>query len=404
MNSLRVAILGLVAIAATGCMRYTPSPVEPSVALRSSRPPAGPISYEAAVRWAIEHNPELRALAWRADAVAWSPASEPLAIGVGRGSDTRAEAGLSLDALSLLGLGTRRAEEALACARRDESWMAFHERARAIAGEIAELYAVDAAMAAMPPYPAVGIDVRAFVNAGLDAPASEAAALATESDVRTENAERATQRRAFRSAVARLLGLGDAAIELAPTAPNWPTIPKVAPEALATTRIDVQRRVASFEVADRALRRAVAAQWPGLVLEPQVALDPSTLFGLVTLRIPIGAGREVRAAESEREAARADVDAAVLAALQDARDATDRFAQAERLTVAARTRLDASTRLGAATKTRLQVAGGSVTETLFAQDAVLASAKALREALVDEARARARAAVANGWPSPLATP
>ena len=404
MRFLRATILGLFALAATGCMRYTSSPVDPSVALRSSRPPAGPIPYEAAVRWAIEHNPELRALAWRADAAAWSPASEPVEIGAGRGSDTRSEAGLSLDALSLLGLGTRRAEVALACARRDESWMAFHERARAIAGEIAEWYAVDAALAEMPPYPAVGIDVRAFVNAGLDAPASEAAALATESDVRTENAERATQRRAVRSAVARLLGLGDATLELAPTATNWPAMPKIAPETLATTRIDVQRRLASFEVADRALRRSVAGQWPGLVLGPQVALDPTTLFGTVKLRIPVGAGREVRAAESVREAARAEVEVAVLAALQDARDTSDRLAQAERLTVAARTRFDASTRLGDATRVRLSVAGGSVTETLFAQDAVLASAKALREALVNEARARARAAVANGWPSPLAAP
>lgn len=397
-------ICAVVVATTSACVRYTPAPVDATTALRAPRPPVGPIAYDTAVRWALEHNPELRALRLRANAAGFPPAAEPLEAGSGRGSDKRFEAGLSFDALSLLGIGTRPADEALACARRNEGWMAFQERARFIAGEIAEQYAVDAALATLQASPAVGIDARAFVDAGLDVPASEAAARATEADVRTEYAERDSQRRAIRSALARLLGTSDPKLDLLQVAPGWPTVPQATDATLVATRSDVQRRLAAFEVADRGLRRAVVTQFPGLVLEPQLAADPTTLFGMVKLRIPVGADGEVRAAESEREAARADVDAVVLAALQDARDSLERLRQAERVTASARVRLDAATRLGEATKVRLKFAGGSVMETLFAQDAVLAAEKSMREALVDEARARTRAAIATGWPSPNAGP
>jgi hypothetical protein len=341
------------------CVSYRAAPVHPGEALRSPSPGPGPLGFEDAVRWSVDHNPELRALRSRVGAVG-VPLGEPIEVGAGANEDGRANVGLAVD--------------------------------------LAEAFAVEGALAALRD-PDSKVDASAYVQAGLESGAAETAASATRAEWAAEAAAREAERTSNRSAVARLLGIGEGA---SPTLrlpdPQWPAVPEPTPAALIAGRADIQRLVAAFEVADAELRRAVAGQYPGLLLEPQVAFDPTALFGAVRLRIPVGASAQVRTAECAREAARADAEAGVLAALDEARRARARHRSALATLAAARTRVDASGQILRATRTRLEVSSGSVIETVFAADAVVAGARSLREASIEEARTRVRAAAAAGWP------
>ena len=380
------------------CVGYRAAPLSIDRPLQRAQPLPVPLSFEAAVRYAVEHNPDLVALRARADAVNVRPPREPIEVGAGVDSDHRFEASAALDALSLLGLGTRPADLALACARRSEAWLAHHARAREIAGEIAEAFAVERALLGLTE-PDLAIDAAAYVRAGLEGTVAEAADKATKADWAAERAQRTAERHANRLALARLLGIGSGE-EPVPVAVDdtWPPIENPAPSALIRARADVQHRIGAFEVADRELRRAVAAQYPTLVLEPGVAADPTSLFGAVRLKIPVGARGEVRSAEAAREAARSDVDSVILDAVREAGESRARYEAAVVARAAAVQRLDASGALFRAGRTRVQVAAGSVIETVLSADAVVGAARNLREAVLDEARARVRAARAAGWP------
>jgi outer membrane protein TolC len=363
-----------------------------------------PLSFEEAVRIAVERNPDLVALRARVDAVNANPAPGPIEVGAGVDADHRPEATASLDALSLLGLGTRRADRALAHARREEARLAHHARAREIAGEIAEAFAVERALSSLFE-PQTAVDASAYVRAGLEGSVAERLAAATQADWDAEVAERAAAKAANRLALARLLGAPPGTVVVPePPAEPWPPLSDAEPATLLATRADVQRRVAAFETADRELRRAVAAQKPGILLEPGIAADPTSLFGAVRLRIPVGAGREVLAADAAREAARAQVDAAILDAVRDAGTSRARHEAAGAARSAAERRLSVSVELLRAQKARLEVETGSVIELLFTADGVVDAAGSHREALLEEARARVRAARDVGWPAPAAGP
>lgn len=394
----RLLVVSLVALAC-GCARYQPAPVNPQLALAGSLPAAGPLGFEEAVRWTVEHNPELRALRSRVGAVG-APPGEPVEVGAGANEDGRANVGASIEALSLLGIGPRAADRSVAAARRSEAWALHHERARALAVDLAEAFAVERALTSLP-QPEYEVDVSAFIQAGLESSAAETATSATRAEWDAEVALREAERASNRSGFARLLGLGThTAPPMTLESPDWPVVPEPAPAALTAARADIQRLVAAFEVADAELRRAVAGQYPGLLLEPEVALDPTALFGAVRLRLPIGAGAQVRAAQCAREAARADVEAGVLAALDEARRARAAHHGATVALRSARLRAEASVQVLRAARTHLEASSGSVIDVVFAADAVVAAARALREASVEEARARVRAAAAGGWPRP----
>jgi outer membrane protein TolC len=170
--------------------------------------------------------------------------------------------------------------------------------------------------------------------------------------------------------------------------------------AIVAARADIQRRIAAFETADRELRLAVRGQYPSLILEPGLAFDPATLFGAVRLNLPTGMSGAVRAAESAREAARAEVESAVLDALREAGEARARWTAAGAALSAVRKRVDASSALLASSRLRLEVASGSPVETVLAADAVVDVAAGLRATIVEDARARVRAARTAGWPGP----
>jgi hypothetical protein len=400
-SRLRIVVFASAALGlAAGCASYRPAPLDVDRPLRSTDAPPKPLTFDAAVRFAVEHNPDLLALRERAGAVNVDLPREPVEVGAGADSDHRFEAGLSFDALSLLGLGRRPAELALACARRSEAWLAHHARAREIAGEIAEAFAVERALAALAD-PDVAIDPSVYVRAGLETAVADSAATATKADWTAEQAVRTADRRANRAALARLLGLASADAIVMTTQPDpWPEITTPSPAALIAARADVQRSIGQFEVADRELRRAVAAQYPTLLLEPSVAADPTTFFGAARLVIPVGAASEVRAMESAREAARHDVEGVILDAMREADESRARHDAAQVRLSAAVQRLSASSALFSASRTRIQVASGSVIESVFAADAVVSAATSVREASVEAARARVRAARSSGWPAP----
>ena len=389
----------LMGLAVAACAAYRPAPLDVERPMRACPDsPKSPIGFEDAVRLAIARNPDLVALRARAAAVNVRPPAEPVEVGVGRDSDKRAEAMLSLDALSLLGLGVRSADRVLARARRDEAWIEHHARAREVAGEIAETYAVERALSGLAE-PDIHLDASAYVRAGLETSAAESATAATEADWKTEKSAREAERGVNRLMLARLLGLPPG-VEVAPrpAGQDWPAVPAVTPAALIQSRPDVQRKIAAFEVADRELRRAVAAQYPSVLLEPGLASDPTTFFGTVRLRIPVGASSAVVAAEQGREAARSDVESAVLDAVREAGEAKIRHQVAGIALASANRRLSASVELLKASRGRLEFASGSVIETVFAADAVVAAARSVRDALMTEARARVRAARSAGWP------
>lgn len=398
-----LASVALAAAVVAGCARYRAAPLDVERPLRPPATPAPttPWTYDEAVRWAVEHNPDLVALRARVGAVNASPGREPVEAGGGVDMDGRWGVDASFDALSLLGLGTRPYEVALACARRDEARLEHHARAREIAGEIAEAFVVERSLAALAA-PDYRVDVSAFVRAGLEAGAADTASAATASSGEAEEAARDAERRANRLAFARLLGLPPGAEpRLAPVAADWPAVPEPSPSALAAARADVQRKVAAFETADRDLRRAVRAQYPSVMIEPGLAFEPSSAFGAVRLKLPVGMAPEVRALESAREAARADVESAVLDAVRDAGEARVRWGATGPALVAARKRVDSAAALLRGARVRLEVASGSPIETVMSADAVVDAAVGLRTAVLEEARARVRAARAAGWPGPV---
>jgi len=396
---IRVGVALVALVGSLGCARYRAAALDVARPLRpgaTSAPSVG--TFEAAVQYAVEHNPDLAALRAHAMAVNVDPPREPVEGSAGVDSDHRGELGISVDALSLLGLGTRPYEVALACARRNEATLAHHERARAVAGEIAEALVVERALGALAE-PEYRVEVGAFVRAGLEAGSAETAAAATGEAWKAELAERVAERTSGRLALVRALGLPPGSeVRVATVPAAWPDVPEPSPAALVATRADIQRRIAAFETADRELRLAVRRQYPSLILEPGLAFDPVTLFGAVRLRLPTGTSGAVRAAEAAREAARAEVESAILDAQREAGEARARWTATDAALAAARKRVEAASALLASSRLRLEVASGSPVETVLAADAVVGAAAGLRAATLEEARARVRAARAAGWP------
>jgi hypothetical protein len=126
-------------LVASACVAYRPAPVSTEGLLaEAATPPTTPLTFEDAVRFALEHDPDLRAL--RARAAAVNPRRVPEPVGVDAGVDMmrRPEAGLMLDATSILGIGPAGGDRALARARVAEAVLRHHERAWEVAASIAE--------------------------------------------------------------------------------------------------------------------------------------------------------------------------------------------------------------------------------------------------------------------------
>ncbi|MCK6460706.1 MAG: hypothetical protein L6Q95_12535, partial [Planctomycetes bacterium] len=187
------------------CVSYEARPLDlEATVLEAPAPPAGALPYGKAVEWAVLHNPDILALRKRAAAVNVSVPPEPPGFAAGVDSDQDPEMILVLDVFSLLGMGRRGADKALARARQDEAWMAHHERAREIAAEIAEAYEIERVLGSLP-MPEAAFDPAPYVRAGFAPASAESVMAATAESLRAERQRRDAERAANRLALLRLL-------------------------------------------------------------------------------------------------------------------------------------------------------------------------------------------------------
>lgn len=381
------------------CVHYKAAPLDmEATVLDAPKPPEGSLPYERAVEWAVLHNPDLLALRKRAAAVNVSVPPEPPEISAGVDSDQNPELILVLDVFSLLGMGRRGADKALARARQNEAWMAHHERAREIAGEIAEAYEVERVLAALP-MPEAAFDPAPYVRAGFAPASAESVMKATAESLRAEGQRRDAERAANRLRLLRLLGASPlATVEIAPFGSPSPELATPDWRAILKARADLQRQLASYEVAEKEFRRAVAEQYPALVVSPSVGGDPMDFFGAVAITLPFGASKEARAAESARDAARLELQGAVLDGLRDAEAARHEAVAATAELAAATMRRAAQQEILRTARAELEGREGSFLDVIFSIEGLIDAAAAEREAALEEVRARLSAARAAGWP------
>jgi hypothetical protein len=381
------------------CVSYKAAPVDmEATVLEAPKPPEGALPYDKAVEWAVLHNPDLLALRKRAAPVNLSVPPEPPELEAGIDSDQNPELILVLDVFSLLGMGRRGADKALARARQNEAWMAHHERAREIAGEIAEAYEIERVLAALP-MPEAAFDPAPYVRAGFAPASAESVMAATAEALRAERQRRDAERAANRLALLRLLGAAPlATVEIAPADAPWPEPPTADWRLILKSRADLQRQLAAYEVAEGEFRRAVAEQYPALVVSPSVGGDPLDFFGAVAITLPFGASKEARAAEAARDAARLELQGAVLDGLRDAETARHEAAAAASELAAARMRRSAQDEILRTALAELEGRSGSFLDVVFSVEGLIDAAAAEREAALAEVRARLAAARAAGWP------
>ena len=397
-----VALLALPACArspAHGALR--PLGVTPTSARASlPPPPQGELAFETAVRQLVARHPELIAL--RAEAAAIDP--DPARVRIDAEARVRdGEVGdvmLGTEVLALLGLGPRGAQIALARALREEACLLVHERARARVGELAEAYAVHAALEALPPLPSAP-DLATWREAGLASDALNEAAAGVAEALDVEASLRSIELGRAREAVSVLVG-STPADDVHPVAPSepWPPVAAGSEDALVLARGDLLRRLAAVTVAERALRVAAQQQWPDLMLKLGQGIDPSTPLQTIGLSIPLDAPRKVAVARRRRDAVAKRLDEGVHTALAEtaaaARDAEAAQARVRGVVADLRT-VDA---LVTAERARLDTTPDALSAWVEVQGRRATLLRAERESRVAAARARVRAAVAAGWPSP----
>ncbi|MCC7140168.1 MAG: hypothetical protein IT460_17235 [Planctomycetes bacterium] len=396
------ASLSVLAAGSGGCRAYRPAPLADAVRLtrEPEEAPPGPLTFDDAANWACLHNPKVLAAAARAQASALEPGRAPIGFGVGLDSDGRGEAEAELDLTSIVGIGTAAARRRLVASIEAEALRALDAVVRTNTIALAEAFAVEREIRSLPPIEAPP-DPQAFVRAGLETSAAERTVNAIRLAHRSATAARESALVASRTALAEALGLTGA-----PPPPivvpdeSWPPVPADVDPSAVADRADVRRSAASFDVADAELRRAVAAQYPDLVLAPGLALDPSAMFGAVRLRLPVGAGRQVVAAEALREAARHEYAATVATAVADLRRTRAAWEASVASRAAARARFEADADLLHAARLRLETGDSGLMELVLAARDLVDAGDDLRDAAVEVGRARVAVAVATGWPGP----
>lgn len=394
------ALLALLALPA--CVRYRPLVLDaPSTASRFPTLPGGALAFPEAVPLLVRQNPDLARLRAEAAAVNLSPGPEPLAFTteVEDGEVTKTRIGT--DVLSLLGIGPRRAQRALACALEHEAVLRHHARARDLVASLAEAYAVDRVLATLAS-PRPDFDPQAFERAGLASKATVAAAAGVFGEAEAEETVVRTMREDLRREIARLVGASpESRIEPVTVPADWPPLPAADGRALLYARGDLQRRMAAFQVADRRLRLAVVDQWPNLIVALGADLSLDVTSHMVEVRLPLGAPAEARAMTQAREVARLDYEAGLLDALHESASARLLLEGAEAEARGARARRGAAAALVAAARARMETeAEEAFDDLVLAAMEEVRSAIGWREAAVRAARERVRAARASGWPVP----
>ena len=383
-----------------GCVRYQPLQVSaPMTEARYASVSLEGLTFDAAVIRLVERHPELAALRADAAAVNLRPGPEPLDAMLEVTDGRAGDALVGTDVLSLLGLGPRSAQIALARVLRDEAWLRHHERARELVGQLAEAYAVDHVLRHFEA-PSVAIDVAPFQGAQLASESVVAAAGAARAEAAAEGEAIRVALAEARREIAALVGAApQSTIVPVEAATGWPEIAAPAARDLVYARGDVQRALAELVSADHRFRFAVAKQIPGLRIDLGADIDLKDPMSVFRVSLPLAAPREARAACAAREAARLRYESVVFAALHGAASARNEWSVAEAALRGATERHRAKASLGKAVATRLQADSSAITEAVLVASEEVTAARELRLAAVEAARARVSAARAAGWPS-----
>lgn len=392
------AAIGLaLASALSGCVAYFEAPADPtSVAEAIRRRPGGRFTFASAVATAFAQNATLQALAARARAA--GAVTTPIELEVEWRSDTDMLS-LLVDPVALLGLGPRGGAIGVV---RAEAETAVQELATArwqVVAALAEAFAVDRALAGLD-VPGIPVAVESFEQAGLAAPLAAAQVRAARARAEAEAIELRNARASNLAEVRTLLGLhADEPVELAPIGDDLVQAPRDG-DATLLQRPDLALAAARFQLADAGFRAAVANQYPSLSIGPEIPLTGDPLQAMAALRLPIGMHGEAAAAGERREAARAELAAAYLAASQQAQSAT-----LERETSQAQAEAAVASQAASALALRTSLVAADVDADAMTFERIAdAAGMAVREtmerrvAAVGAARAQVRAAVACGWP------
>lgn len=380
-----------------GCVAYdADDSTAASVAAAAGRRTGGAFPWPAAIAAALEHNPELRALA--AEARATGAVSQPFDLEVEYRGEPEMMAAL-VDPTALVGLGVRGAstEAAHAAAAAAVERLAV-ARWRTIAA-VVEIFAIDAALAAIP-IATVDVDAGAFERAGVASRLACAQLRAARARLAAEASEIGAERARNRARLRELLGLPPG-VPCEPIGDAPPIDQPAATEAAVLRRPDLAVATAELRLADAEFRRAVAEQYPTLRLGPEVPLRGGPTDVLAMLRLPLATTGLAVAARERRDGARERLLGAWLAASNEA-------AAADAALAAARQVDDAATAAFAASRQALEIGAVAVRVETDAFDrladaATMTARDAMERRVATVARVRAEVAraVAFGWPAHL---
>jgi len=379
----------------SGCVAYFEHPADPtSTAAEIRTRPGGTFTFARAVATAFQQNAALQALAARARAA--GAVTTPLELEFEWRSDTEMLAVL-VDPVALLGLGPRGGAIGTA---RAEAAAAVQELANArwrTIGAIAEAFEVDRALAGLEA-PQITIDVDAFAKAGLAAPVATAQIRAAQARAGAETLELASARTTNLTLLRELLGLhNDAPVTLVPMADDFVVQPPTGDAALLC-RPDLALAAARFQLADAEFRQAVTDQYPSLSIGPEIPLRGDPLEAMAVLKLPIGMHGRAAAAGERREAARAELAGAYLAASREAHQAELERAVATAQAAAASASQRASLQALQTSLVAVEVEPDAFAQVAETAGMLVRETMEHRLAAVGAARAQVRAATAFGWP------
>jgi outer membrane protein TolC len=384
----------LVLLLPLGCVAYQSDAADvATIAAEVAAREGGSFTFDAAVLRTLRQHPELRAAEARARA-AGAARTVPLpATGEWRGRNEAV--GVMLDPIALLGFGPRGAAIEAAEARAVEAATQLAVARWRALGELAEAFALHHVATTLPT-PELDLDVAAFERSGLASPVAAAMLRAATARARSERLELARLGRDQLARLRHLLGLpATAALDVQT---DEPSVEVRGDDRELLARPDLALAVARFEVADRDFRKAVTDQYPSFQIGPNVSLRGDPLRAMGMLNIPFAMHGLAAAARDRREAARHDVEDALLEARREASVARDELQTAAANRDAARSALTARQTAFDAARAALEVEPDAFQPFARAASEYLQAIAEHRRASSAHAVATVRFATAHGWP------
>lgn len=386
------------------CVAYRPDDATPaSISAEIDARESSPLTFAAAAQRTLRDNANLRALAAQTLA-AGAMTTVPLTV-TGEWRGRNRAVGAMLDPVALLGLGPRGAAIDAAHARAAAAATELAVARWRTLGELAEAFQVLEVLDHLQ-VPEVHIDTAAYETAGLASPLAAARQRATEAQAASERTALQQLIRDQHSRLRELLGLPPhARVQVLPTL-RLPQPPADADSRLRALleRPDVALAAARFEVLDQDFRLAVAEQYPRFELGPNVSLRGDPLRAMGALSLPIAMHGRAVAAGHRRDAARDEIEAALLAARRDAELAESARTAAQSAHDAAVATWQARADALLAARATLDVDPDGFERFTTTADELMRATIERRRTAIALARAAVRSSIATGWPNATTEP